>query len=182
MGQYYKPICLDTQQFLETWSYNQGAKLMEHSWIGNTFVGLVENLIAKGGGWHGLRIVWAGDYADPEPYGELDDKTKETNNLYQNLVDENEIKPELKKKRYRFLVNMDTNEFVDMNKVPVSSTYKKTKFRIHPLPLLTCEGNGRGGGDYHKENPLIGKWARQRITIQNTKPKNKTEVIFDLVE
>ena len=25
----------------------------------------------------------------------------------------------------------------------------KTLIVIHPLPLLTCSGNGRGGGDYH---------------------------------
>lgn len=47
--------------------------------------------------------------------------------------------------------------------------------KIHPLPLLTCEGNGRGGGDFRTENEdylkLIGSWARNRITIQTKKTK-----------
>lgn len=38
---------------------------------------------------------------------------------------------------------------------------------VHPLPLLTAEGNGRGGGDYHEQNPdieLVGTWARDSIS------------------
>ena len=94
-------------------------------------------------------------------------------------------------KKLNYLVNLDTNEFVDFRKVPVSSegdwTDKKGKthhytMKIHPLPLLTCEGNGRGGGDYHKQNPLVGKWARNRVVILSTKPKNGKEIVFDLVE
>jgi hypothetical protein len=181
MGQYYKPICLDTMEFLESWTYDQGAKLMEHSWIGNHFVNMVEHLIAKGGKWHGLRIVWAGDYADAEPFGEVN-KNGERNNLWALLKEDRELKPKLRLKKFRYLVNLDTNEFVDMNKVPVSEVYNDHEYRIHPLPLLTNEGNGRGGGDYDGESPLIGKWARQRIIVQNTKPKGKTELIFDLVE
>ncbi len=67
MGQYYKPINLDKQQYVYSHDYGNGLKLMEHSWVGNGFVNVVEELIAEGGDWHGDRIVWAGDYADPEP-------------------------------------------------------------------------------------------------------------------
>jgi len=73
---------------------------------------------------------------------------------------------------------LDDWEYVDKNKVPKD----KEGWRIHPLPLLTCEGNGRGGGDYHGEDPnhLIGRWARKRIMVQKTLPKNMKEIIFDL--
>ncbi|MFR6141800.1 MAG: hypothetical protein ACLUJM_03555 [Finegoldia sp.] len=35
MGQYYKIINLDKKEYLGSWSYNCGAKLMEFSYIGN---------------------------------------------------------------------------------------------------------------------------------------------------
>jgi hypothetical protein len=53
---------------------------------------------------------------------------------------------------------------------------------MHPLPILTCEGNGRGGGDFHKGDPLVGKWARNRVTVANRKPKGYTELEFNVYE
>ena len=195
MGQYYHPISLERKESVYSHDYNNGIKLMEHSWIGNEFVNVVENLIAEGGLWYGTRLVWAGDYADPEideegnviqyEYdGKMYDQT-----LY-NMYGGNNIKPTFDKKirNFRYVINMDTKEFVDMKKVPLTDTWTdpKTKkeypYYIHPLPLLTCEGNGRGGGDYHEESPLIGSWARNRVTVSTRKPKGYKEIIFDLVE
>jgi len=185
MGQYYKPVNVDKMQFVYSHAYNNGLKLMEHSWIGNEFMMVVESLIAKGGDWYGDRIVWAGDYADDEPKISLDQT--EASNLYYLMEDENEIKPRKSKTKYRYLVNMDNGEYVDMDKVPVSDTCDGWDFRIHPLSLLTVEGNGRGGGDYRGKNKkkrekLVGRWYRKRITIQNEKPEDMKELIFNLVE
>ena len=176
MGQYYKPVNLDKKKFVYSHDYNNGLKLMEHSWIDNDFVAIVENLIKKGGDWYGNRIVWAGDYAENEP--------KRKHNLY-HIVGENKITPNTKRNpKLRYLKNLDTKEFVNLSKVPVSEVYNDFKFRIHPLPLLTCEGNGQGGGDYFRQdkNNLIGKWARNRVTIQSHKPKDGIELVFDLIE
>ena len=192
MGQYYKPVSLEKQEGIYSHDYKNrwvnsngeimlmgnGLKLMEHSWIGNSFVGAVEMLIAEGGDWYGDRIVWAGDYADPEPETEQ--------NLYS--ICKTVKKRHTKVKGFRYIINLETKEFVDKRKVPVDHIYtdkngKEWKSRIHPLPLLTCEGNGRGGGDYHEENPLIGSWAGNRITVSKQKPSNEfTELNFDLVE
>jgi len=49
MGQYYKPISIEKKQYVCSHAYGNGLKLMEHSWIGNDFVGVVEDLIAEGG-------------------------------------------------------------------------------------------------------------------------------------
>jgi len=186
MGQYYKPISIDKMEFVYSHNYANGLKLMEHSWVGNGFVAVVEHLIAKGGKWFGDRIVWAGDYADAEP-----DHGKD--NLY-SLVGDNEIKPKPVKTngdpQFRFIVNMDKKEFVDLEKVPLSDTYtdengKVWPYHIHPLPLLTCEGNGRGGGDFHGKDRwgVVGKWARDRITVQNELPEEGySAILFDLVE
>ncbi len=186
MGQYYKPISIDKMQFVNSHDYSNGLKLMEHSWIGNDFVAVVERLIAKGGKWFGDRIVWAGDYADTEPDHD------EGENLY-HLVGENKIKPNPVKNNgnpeFRFIVNMDKKVFVDLKKVPMSDSYtdengKVWPYHIHPLPLLTCEGNGRGGGDFcGNEKNLVGVWARDRITAQNELPEDRyTELIFNLRE
>jgi hypothetical protein len=88
----------------------------------------------------------------------------------------------------KYLVNHDKKEFVNKTKTPKDGN----GWKIHPLPLLTCEGNGRGGGDFHINTEkkqgnveLIGTWARDRISVVSTKteiPKDFTELIFDLVE
>jgi hypothetical protein len=146
---------------------------MEHSWITNDFVGLVERLIAKGGDWYKTRIVWAGDYAE----GEKNDKKP---NLYHAI--KNKINPTfepLKGRKLRFLKNLDTKEFVDLNNVPGNDGWF-----IHPLPLLTCEGNGQGGGDFFGKDPngLVGKWARNRVVMQRNRPRTGKEIVFDLME
>lgn len=172
MGQYYKPVSIDKMECVYSHDYGSGLKLMEHSWSKNDFVGVVARLIARGGRWFGDKIVWAGDYADPE------EGTEE--NFY-HMAGENKIKPEIikGKKRLRYVVNLDTKQFVDINNVPDNDGWV-----IHPLPLLTCEGNGRGGGDFRDNDPnkLIGKWARNRVTMQTTEPKGYKELVFNLFE
>jgi len=180
MGQYYKPISMEKNQYVYSHEYDNGLKLMEHSWIGNTFVGVVEDLIAEGGAWYGDRIVWGGDYADEE--------SGTDQNLYCMCErDEDKITPAVTKNKYRYVLNLDTKEYVDTKKVPMSDVYvdekgKEWPFAIHPLPILTCEGNGRGGGDFHKEDPLVGAWARNRVSVSKTKPKGYTEIEFNLYE
>jgi hypothetical protein len=183
MGQYYKPVNLDKKQYVYSHDYGNGLKLMEHSWIDNNFVAIIENLIKKGGDWYKNHIVWAGDYAEKEPNTSTK-KYPDGKNLYQ-WVGENTIKPITKRNpKLRYLKNLDTKEFVDLKKVPVCEVTNNFKWRIHPLPLLTCEGNGQGGGDYYGEdkNNLIGRWARNRVTIQSHKPKDGIEIVFDLIE
>jgi len=215
MGQYYKPINLDKKQYVYSHDFGNGLKLMEHSWVGNQFVGVVEALIAEGGAWHGDRIVWAGDYADPEK-----GKTKRVPDWHQseaqravwlaegnkpkmitrklNLFDliDDDVDPAMKitpnkGKSHRYVINLDTKEFVDTKKIPLSDVWtdpktgKEWPFQIHPLPILTCEGNGRGGGDLHKESPLVGIWARARVTVSNLLPKaheGYKEIEFNLFE
>jgi hypothetical protein len=183
MGQYYKPVSIEKKEHVLSHSYNNGLKLMEHSWLNNSFVNAVCTLIAVGGAWYGDRIVWAGDYADPEP-----EITEENINLY-HLCD-TEIHPDVPKKGFRYVINMDTKEYVDTKKIPMSDVWEDEKgkewpFIIHPLPILTCEGNGRGGGDLHKEDPLVGKWARARVTVSNLLPKaheGYKEIEFNIYE
>jgi len=174
MGQYYKPVILGTNKktvnlFMESWDYGNGAKLMEHSWIKNQFVMRFEALIHK----NPQIVVWAGDYAD-------NCKRLKTN-IYDRCLDKLKHKAEviLGIRQSRYVINHTKQLFVDKSKVPNVSGWK-----IHPLPLLTCDGNGRGGGDFGREDPsgLVGSWARDLISVDSCKPKGYTEILFDLKE
>ena len=163
MGQYYKPTSIDKMESLFSHDYGNMSKLMEHSYIDNDFVNIAEYMLSPEGDWYKHSFVWAGDYADEEESG---------NNLYS---DANEIKlkdyPEESSGRY--IVNHTRKEFVDKDLVPKD----EEGWSVHPLPLLTCEGNGRGGGDYSIYNEYIGAWARDKISIEEEVPEDYGQLI-----
>jgi len=183
MGQYYNASSLGkSKKSVKSWlyshDYNNGLKLMEHSYLTNAFMNAVEGLLMPNGAWYKTPIVWAGDYAD-------ECKGRKTN-VYKRCTDKNKINPESKNipAKFKFIVNHSKKMFVDKTKVPVTGTYNKIKFRIHPLSLLTAEGCGQGGGDFFGEdkNNLVGSWARNIISIESEVPTGYKELLFDLVE
>ena len=200
MGQYFKPIILGEKpkdgenETVKVWmyshSYDNGLKLMEHSYQGNNFVSTFEKELTRRGNHYKSRVVWAGDYADEEPGLKIIKEGKEYDaNLYSLCNDGNEISPKVAKTDdYPFIVNHTKKQFVDKNKVPEIQDWEGVK--IHPLPLLTSEGNGQGGGDFRgeDENEIIGSWARDVISIEKESPlvmigtTDYTELIFDLKE
>ena len=171
MGQYYKAVVLKdnkktVENFVTSWSYSNGSKLMEHSWVKNPFVKSFESLIHN----NPKRVVWAGDYAD-------ECKGLKTN-VYDRCNDKLEVKPnELNISDSRFVINHSKKMFVDKTKV-----LDNDGWQIHPLPLLTCEGNGRGGGDFRGESDLVGSWARDLISVSKDLPNGYKELVFDLIE
>ena len=175
MGQYYKATSLNefgnpVRSWVYSHDYDSGLKLMEHSWMLNPFVSAVEGLLVEGGDWYKKPVVWAGDYADNE-FG-LD------KNIYSLCGDDKNVKPQqIQPMTYRYIINHTKKQYVDKMNVP-----DKDGWRIHPLPLLTCEGNGLGGGDFRGESDLVGIWARNKISVSNEVPEEFTELIFDLVE
>jgi hypothetical protein len=174
MGQYYKAVILKAnKKTVSKWLYSHdfgsGLKLMEHSWIENRYVHSFERLI-----WNNPSpVVWAGDYADVC-------KGLKTN-VYDrckgnNQVPKDEVYP-VSVLAGRYVINHSKREFVDKTKVP-----NRDGWYIHPLPLLTCEGNGKGGGDFRGDSNLVGSWARDLISVYDTAPENYKEIIFDLVD
>jgi hypothetical protein len=193
MGQYYKPILLEEKsgenEVIKCWmyshEYNNGLKLMEHSWLGNEFVTTFESLLAE----TPQRVVWAGDYADTEPNQKYYVEDKEYDaNLYSLCDQTKKVNPNKQSKIYRYLINHSKGVYVDKNKIPVGDTWtdhktnKTYSSQIHPLPLLTCEGNGNGGGDYRGDSDIVGTWARDIISVSTKKPKGLKEIAFTLVE
>lgn len=144
-------------------------------------------------------IIWSGDYADgetdpaiiakadPTSYYCTDFSQETEPNLY-NMVAEEGLKflidgsPD----DHNYIINFDKKLYVDKTKVPSGDDIwgNGELFKIHPLPLLTCEGNGRRGGDFRGEDPneLIGSWARNRLGLRKEIPEGFTELIFDLIE
>lgn len=165
MGQYYKIIILaekdDFIRFFIEISYGLGQKLTEHSYQNINFLNTIEYLLSPKGSFYKSRIVWSGDYADPE---------QNTKNLYHMTEDERnkEYFPKFTKleDEYKYIVNHTKKQFIDKSK------YKS----IHPLPLITAEGNGRGGGDYFGNNEeLVGSWSRNIISIEKQIPDDFSE-------
>ena len=171
MGQYYQVIILGEKNihiheiirvYIEPW---YGTKLLEHSYINNNFVNAVEFLLSPEGIFYKSRILWAGDYADPEEgLG---------TNLYNmsHQVSSKEFKPStIISNEYKYIINHTKKLYVN-----------KDKYKLyHPLPLLVAEGNGRGGGDYvdKPDEDFVGMWARDVISIEKDKPDDYTELNF----
>lgn len=200
MGQYYNPVILgDTpkegeHETVKSWmyshEYDNGLKLMEHSYVGNNFVSTFEKQLTRRGEHYKSRVVWAGDYAEVEPGVKIISEGKEYDaNIYSLCNDKNKISPKsTTTEDYPYIVNHTKKLFVDKNKVPEIQGWKGAK--IHPLPLLTCEGNGQGGGDFRGEDKdgIVGSWSRDVISVEKEDPRNfvetsnYTELVFALEE
>jgi len=194
MGQYYYAIILsDTKiggkEHIRMWmsphAYSNGAKLTEHSYIGNHFIQAFEYLISPDGMFYKSRIVWAGDYAEPEE--------NNTKNLYQMVVENGTYQrpKSIDTSCYRYIVNHSKKLYVDKERIvnkpeleyilPRSNFLSKLIF--NPLPLLVSEGNGMGGGDYHGNNEeLCGTWSRDIISVEMNIPEDFTELVCDFYE
>lgn len=200
MGQYYKAIVL-TDDFKENentpivafatpWDYDNGAKLMEHSYVKNHLTLQMEHELATT--HYGKRFVWGGDYADENPlwkekedgeewelncYGKCDQMARTDKSLIIEPSDYDELLAE--HEHYKFIVNLDKKEFV---RIP---QHKDGKLTIHPLPLLCADGNNRGGGDYHEDNEgyeNVGRWAFDHIGVTDKVPEDFTEFVTNFKE
>lgn len=190
MGQYYIAVILgpeptngEPKEFIRVWleshGYGGGSKLMEHSYINNGFTNAVERLLSPLGPHWKSRVVWAGDYADKEPgYDE------EGNNLAWIAYEKEEGKQQAPSgeslpSEYRYVVNHTKRQYVDKSR----SLIDGYGFQIHPLPLLTAEGNGRGGGDYRgRDESLVGTWARDVISVEKEVPEGYSELVCEFAE
>ncbi len=109
MGQYYKIVNLDKEEFLDTYTFTDGAKLLEFGCSSEGCLTALAILLADGNGrgggdlhsdnpiigsWAGDRIVVAGDYADEQKFLSVDQIAKhkmlndgEDPNLYDHAVE-----------------------------------------------------------------------------------------------
>ena len=85
-----------------------------------------------------------------------------------------------------FLINHTKKQYVDC-----SEYYKRSitsdGWCLHPLPILTCIGNGLGGGDYTSPTTdstehYIGAWAWDEISIADKPVDGYCEIALTFKE
>lgn len=164
------------------WFGTNGLKLMEHSYIGNEVTSFVMNDLLK---WGPAKIIWKGDYSEVEDLSGIfaeDEiatimRIEEHTHQYMPPLSTHDVVSDIlkDKKTEVYLVNLTKKIYVDMR--PYYIRYGgQTAYGaghepiIHPLPLLTAVGNGRGGGDYSgAEMDVVGLWAGDEIEVRLVK-------------
>ena len=175
MGQYYRPCFINSKRdkvlnYFSSYDTENGAKLMEHSYVGNA---LVVNVSYKMIG-RPKRLVWAGDYGDAvvgdDNFYYLTDKAKKIESSYEIAMMKNELDANT------IYINHDKKEWFDLKKQTIPDM-KGWSGIAHPLPILTADGNGRGGGDYYgAHEELVGTWKGDLIEISDTIPADYKEI------
>lgn len=171
MGQYFTPTFLNTAgqivAALDPDDYGSGLKLFGHTRADNPLMLAVQVVLSLDGG---LRLAWAGDYADPEPGSDA--------NLYFLIEDRHFVRfeglvcpdiepnrklPQTKAGRCGYLCNSDKHEYVENHTLRLDvDGYRRT-----PLPLLTAE---YGTPELGSSTGNFGTWARDRIYYSETSP------------
>ena len=191
MGQYFIAICLKSNYkrtpknpivaAIKPHDYDNGAKLMEHSYAGNNFVNAAMAMLNQ---HNGCRFVWCGDYDEDfkVPKGILDEDGDEIDSLYglaENIIHKEKKNPSHivynEDTAFKYAVNHDKKEYVA---IPAPNP---TKYVINPLPLLCANSNGLGGGDFWGDNEeMCGHWAYDHIEVTDKRPSKAYKSITKL--
>ena len=203
MGQYYRPLIIRKDgetHTLNSYRFDNGLKLMEHSWIGNSFVNAVYALIHD----CPCKVVWMGDYGDDmaEEFAEQAGGEVEFIRLFKtawgnrnkstlqpadfkgiNLIDFVSLET-----KEGYLVNHDTKQYLVLHEYIKENSYQEGSspediWCVNPLSLLTACGNGQGGGDYRGINQDdVGKWAFNTLEYSLQLPAGYEQVLFRFSE
>ena len=167
MGQYYMPVIKRGNKLRRVYSHDfgNGFKLTEHSYVGNCFVNVVANELID----NPAQLYWLGDYAEEDDftspnlfnriYGYAWRREKNSRTTIENICEEFDWSKDW------YYINETKKEFMLMP--------KEGDWVFTPISLLTAIGNGRGGGDYWKENDMIGYWAGDKVYLSEDKPDIK---------
>lgn len=167
MGQYYLFVVLAEDQKTIQFAINphffcQGAKIGEHSFVGNKLMNWVESLLAPGGSFYKSRVVWAGDYAKPIIDGKnLYKLASEKSDEFEAMFDT--VKGPIELDDFKYIVNHSTKQYVKLTK-----NYDDSDFEVHPIPYLTAKGEGKDG-----------IWSGHIISMEKEKPEGFTEYEFN---
>jgi len=156
MGAYYAACNTKDKEILKTWKFNTGAKMMEHSYIGNSFIDVVLNEIFEGS-WKNKPITWLCDYDESFEFEGLWDNSIEIDSCAENLdwLDYSDC----------IIINNDTKEYIDLVEYKLNWLGER-KWVIHPFSLLTSSVNqAMGGGDYQFDNDNRGRWSNCRFVV-----------------
>ena len=198
MGQYYNPV-IEQNNVKKAYDRSVNgkymlAKLTEHSWIFNPTCEYISYLLYN----HPGRVAWIGDYAEKdmcknqavngETMARLIDLAWGENANLEKITTMPEI-DEFSISNHKYILNHDKKCYIDMkmyyglsNQFWPSEEGEEPEEAgcLHPIPLLTCVGNGLGGGDFYENqestNELIGAWTWDLIEVSDKLPEGYEEV------
>lgn len=202
MGQYYRPCLLATDYkenkknpvlaTADCYFYDNGAKLMEHSYVGNSFVAAACTFLM---GNKTNPFVWCGDYADaPSKIYKAKNEGNEYDETMYDFARRSDFDTEFSKSvigvmdgdrclaittEVKFIINHSKRKYVEVPE------YKENEWQVHPLPLLTADGCFRGSGDYkeHQLNAhMVGKWAYDIIECGSEVPEGYRKLRVEFKE
>lgn len=167
MGEYFNPVIVDPAgrplAALNPATYGTGLKLSTHTRADSPLMTAVEILLTLDGG---ARLVWAGDYEDPDDDQDALYWLVEPQHFvcFAGLIDSDEpVTPNAEVPAtlpaHRFICNPDKRQYLDKDHFGVDDH----GIRRSPLPWLTAEG----GLATHRRHTT---WARDRIYLTNTHP------------
>ena len=150
MGAYYKAV-IDNSYSVNPHKYDNGMKLMEHSYLGNNYCSAIENVLKTS-----RLLVWLCDYHEKDetyPHGTWDDYEDKTVKEHSPL-------------EKRYFINHTKEVYIDVEKLVRLSKDISDEWVIHPLPILcNSERSSAGGGDYHKEDSRRATWCNDEIQV-----------------
>ena len=178
MGQYFTPIFLNSTativHALDPTDYGSGRKLAGHTRADTRLMYAVQALLALDGG---LRLVWAGDYGDPQPgRGANFYRLTEPEHLrrFEGLVLD-DVEPNatlaasVTPRAFGYVCNPSKRQYIENLTLPVDDT----GWRRTPLPWLTADGGPYSGAD------RVSTWASDRIYYSRHPPGAGWTVVND---
>jgi len=171
MGAYYEAVVTANKRHLEDYVGkltlgepfrvnthdvdSNGLKLMEHSYIGNSYVSHILGLIED----NPSNVIWLCDYSEDEVYNwetvsEVDTNEMEVKRLASRNQREN-----------GFIINHTTNEYISLKTYKRLFAEHSNEWATSPLPFLTnSEEGAMGGGDLRTDEPTRGLWKNHLIS------------------
>ena len=179
MGQYYLTAFMLNDNRVEVMHphhYDNGLKLMEHSYVGNNYVNcVIQHLldITKRDG--GCRMAHVGDYSS-DVIEEMTGKKKYAKKAYSTCwkggYGKHYICPNTQIQKDVFIINDEKKEYIR-----AIQTCDSGKWWIASFMLLIAMGNGLGGGDYHgRSQGLVGRWACDKLRASEYEPEGYLKI------
>ena len=176
MGQYYMTaFMLDdgTVEVMHPHHYDNGLKLMEHSYVGNNYVNtVIQHLMDRGI----CRMAHVGDYSD-DVIDSMNGRKKYARKAYSACwgmgYQKHYIHPDKMIEQDVYIINLDKKECIRA----IQTCNRVGEDWIASFMLLIAMGNGLGGGDYHGKNEgLVGRWACDRLCVSLVEPDDCVKI------
>lgn len=158
MGQYYNPVINGIVYSMQSVQFRKGHDIRQYNSLKLTAHSMFDNFFINFLAWELYKspktVLWCGDYSE-------ENKTLGISDVDEVDIDAQELKPFDFTEKY--LVNHTKGIYFDLGKV-----YNKSDI-FFPIPILTCTGNGKGGGDYFGalNSDMVGTWKGNVLEITN---------------